>query len=198
MVFRFLQSSETLSIKILCLSKIGINADIVQTPCFESGIVKIQRGLETSLSHYEKLSVKTFLKAPIEEEDEEIAVGGGGGEGPVDHRGRLLSPTRILIEGEERIQEKAKLPRLSSAYSSTVHAKPTSNDCERLFSQLKLILNDHRHRMEPSTTEAILFLKVNSKYWDIRDVAQVLSSVSTVEPDVNEDIDAFDFAHYNF
>ncbi len=83
---------------------------------------------------------------------------------------------------------------MESRYSSTVHARPTSNLCERLFSQLKIIFNDHRHRMDPSTFEAILFLKYNIGFWDIHLIAQLLGCTLIMDAeDDNEEIDPFNF-----
>ncbi len=115
-----------------------------------------------------KVGIKCFLIDGEEVEEEGVA-----DREEMDRRGRVLSPTVLLIREEEMIQKKAKLPRIISRYSSTVHARPTSNMCERLFSQLKLLFNDHRHRLEPSTLEAILFLKVNFSYWDIQFNCQI-------------------------
>ena len=164
----------------------------MQTPCFESGIVKLQRGMEHLLSRSEAETLKCFL---LSDEDispnEENATGGGGGGAET-----VLSPTRRLILEEERLQKKAKLPRVQSKYMSTVHAKPTSNVYERMFSQLKLILTDRRHRLEPSTIEIILFLKINWMIWDIRTIASILGSFLFTEVEESKEQDPFHFLQY--
>ena len=44
---------------------------------------------------------------------------------------------------------------------------PTSNEVERLFSQAKTVLSDHRMSMLPMNLEETLFLYINQRFWDI-------------------------------
>ncbi|EGZ28822.1 hypothetical protein PHYSODRAFT_468078, partial [Phytophthora sojae] len=43
---------------------------------------------------------------------------------------------------------------------------PTSNRCERLFSQCKLVMTPQRSSLLPINFEMIEFLRANRKYWD--------------------------------
>jgi hypothetical protein len=53
-----------------------------------------------------------------------------------------------------------------SKYRSTEHVTPTSNVCERLFSAARLIMNHLRGHMDPDSCEILLFLKINSRFWE--------------------------------
>jgi len=52
-------------------------------------------------------------------------------------------------------------------YSPIYHISPTSNVCERLFSQASLVYNDRRKSMTMETFEMIVFLKANDRYWNM-------------------------------
>ena len=45
-------------------------------------------------------------------------------------------------------------------------------EVERLWSMARYVLQDHRTSMKPMNLEALLFLKMNSGFWDLRTVAQ--------------------------
>ena len=54
----------------------------------------------------------------------------------------------------------------------------TSVNCERLFSLAKHILSDTRKKTSPRLFEALLFLKVNRKLWDVYDVGIAMGRLS--------------------
>jgi hypothetical protein len=60
-------------------------------------------------------------------------------------------------------------------YIDTSFIPPTSNICERLFSNSKLVYSDLRKSLLPDTLELILFLKVNGHMWDETFVAKALN-----------------------
>lgn len=45
---------------------------------------------------------------------------------------------------------------------------------ERLRSQARHLLTDNRKKCSPILVEAILFLKVNARYWDVALVAEAM------------------------
>jgi len=47
----------------------------------------------------------------------------------------------------------------------------TSNCCERLFSEAKYIMLPHRRSMSPIVFEALIYLKKNEKFWNVKTVA---------------------------
>jgi len=75
---------------------------------------------------------------------------------------------------------KSKKPKLTTEneslydlYGPLLHVVPTSCDVERLFSQCKLVLTDHRRSMLPKTFEQVMMLKINASLWTIETVAEV-------------------------
>ncbi|KAL4175198.1 hypothetical protein KRP22_000169 [Phytophthora ramorum] len=81
-----------------------------------------------------------------------------------------------------RLRSDAPTPQLSPRYSPIVTAiLPTSNLCERLFSQCKLVMTPHRSSFLPVNFEMIVFLRANRKFWD----ANTLMSVDAAVADEN-------------
>ena len=62
----------------------------------------------------------------------------------------------------------AKRARFSSnmSYRSVVHVRPTSNMVERLFSQAKYVMTDHRKRMDPDHLNELMILKYHKVHWN--------------------------------
>ena len=141
-----------------------------------------------------KKAIETFLIAP---EPLDEAIGGGGGEGGRggggEEDGRLVTATKRAVLIEEHLQRVAKKPRAPSMYTSMSHAKPTSNVCERLFSQLRMVFSDQRKRLHPSTLEIILFLKVNYFLWEIMTIHLILAVGLGEDIDEDEENDPFYF-----
>jgi hypothetical protein len=50
----------------------------------------------------------------------------------------------------------------------------TSVNCERLFSMAKFILSDTRKRTNPNLFEALLLLKVNTRFWSVYSVGEAM------------------------
>ncbi|KAG6949287.1 hypothetical protein JG688_00014686, partial [Phytophthora aleatoria] len=56
----------------------------------------------------------------------------------------------------------------SAVYSALVtQIPPTSNACERLFSECKVILTPQRSSILPAHFEMLAFLRANKDMWDI-------------------------------
>ena len=53
----------------------------------------------------------------------------------------------------------------------------SSAEAERLFSLANFVMAQHRQRMTPEIFEAIVFLKLNSDYWDAETVRIALTDV---------------------
>jgi hypothetical protein len=69
------------------------------------------------------------------------------------------------------VLRQAKKPRRSEREQTTYDAlvyriPPTSNHCERLFSQCKLVLTPIRSSLHPANFEMITFLTANRDMWD--------------------------------
>jgi hypothetical protein len=133
------------------LSALQPNSYLITNPHFENGVIKIQDGKESSLSRNEKLAVARYLKdGAVDDEDED------------DDAETEGFASRVLKAAHKDKRQRTD----NSKYSSTAHVYPQSNLCERLFSQAKLVMRDHRRSMHPETLNDILFLKANRKLWN--------------------------------
>ena len=54
----------------------------------------------------------------------------------------------------------------------------TANICERVFSRSKIIANDQRGSMDPSTFENELLLRYNRDMWDVYLVREIYESLA--------------------
>ncbi|KAF1792328.1 Ribonuclease H-like domain [Phytophthora cactorum] len=52
-----------------------------------------------------------------------------------------------------------------SLYNDVAFIPPTSNECERFFSAVKLVYTDLRKRLDASTLEMLMFLMYNKDMW---------------------------------
>jgi hypothetical protein len=121
------------------------DADIVNNPDFESGIVKIQEGRERNLSRNEKNAVKAFKKvdaaAAAADDDQEEVLG---------------FADQLLANKRQRV----------SAYECTDHVLAEANCCERTFSRARLYMSHLRAHMDPTSLEELLFLYFNKDLWE--------------------------------
>eukprot|EP00644_Phytophthora_capsici_P015447 jgi/Phyca11/113634/e_gw1.24.525.1 len=70
--------------------------------------------------------------------------------------------------------KKARGRQTSASYSKLLEKlPPTSNRCERLFSQAKLVLTPQRASLLPVNFEMLMFLRANRSYWDMGMVQDV-------------------------
>eukprot|EP00644_Phytophthora_capsici_P005259 jgi/Phyca11/96296/e_gw1.1.1626.1 len=74
----------------------------------------------------------------------------------------------------DMILKRRKVQEDKSAYSQLTAISPTSNTAERLFSMARMVLRYERNRLSPLMLEMLLFLKLNSKYWDVTTVDAVI------------------------
>jgi len=151
-----------------CMEKyLAPDAPIVACPSFESGLIKIMRG--DTLSVAEETACRFLLKkkdvAHDSSEDE-------------DDDTQELS----TLEKLQRHRKKLKTHRSSNTHSSANKnyidvfklISPTSNSCERLFSEAKYILIPQRRGMSPVTFESLIYLKKNRKFWNVNTVARAM------------------------
>ena len=129
---------------------------------FETGIAKLQEGAETQLSGPERDAL-AHLKLPEFELD---------GDSSEDETQVALS---LVEEIDEIVERQSKRGKVQSKYTCVNHVPPTSNMCERLFSQTKLVIGDRRSRMLPVNLEITMFLKLNFHLWDAKTVHLVLT-----------------------
>ena len=63
-------------------------------------------------------------------------------------------------------------------YRSVNHVAVTANICERIFSRSKIIANDQRGSMDPSTLENALMLRYNRDMWDVYLVQEIYEELA--------------------
>ncbi|ETN19092.1 hypothetical protein PPTG_04500 [Phytophthora nicotianae INRA-310] len=81
-------------------------------------------------------------------------------------------PTKLGFA--DRILKRRKVQAETSAYVMLSAVPPTSNKVERLFSMARMIMRYERNRLSPLMLEMLLFLKINSSYWDVTTVDTVI------------------------
>jgi len=72
------------------------------------------------------------------------------------------------VDGESFAQQafkRRRLARPTDLFIDTEFVPPTSNICERLFSQSKLIFTDQWRALKPATLEMLVFLRANRNLW---------------------------------
>jgi hypothetical protein len=145
----------------------------VKFPHFESGVVKIQRGQSQDLSRTEKAAVASLLL----DNPGNIAADPDPG---VDVR--FLSPASIAKATAH--QDSKKRQRMSAdqeKYINCDYIIGSVAEVERLWSMAKYVLQDHRSSLSPMHLEALLFLKLNSEYWDLETVNDVCKELDSEE-----------------
>ncbi|KAG3180741.1 hypothetical protein PC128_g15458 [Phytophthora cactorum] len=133
------------------------DAEIVHSPVFESDVVKVSRGTEADLNPQESQALEPFQ---LEAAATEPAALPRGSRARTRARSAEDFATALL---QSRPSPEQMVPR----YEPIVAAiPPTSNLCERLSSQCKLVMRPHRASLLPMNFEMIVFLRANRKFWD--------------------------------
>ena len=146
-------------------SHIKPDSDVVHSPDFENGIVKIQGGVEDALTDAEKRAVKGFLIEDEQIEDEDA------------QSEDLGFADQLLASSSSR--KRARARAMTSAYRDTRHVHPTTNALERLFSRCKLNMTALRKKMDPDSLDMLMFLKANKELWpDAKAVQRLLDSLT--------------------
>ena len=123
------------------------DARIVQNPIFEQGIIALQKkGTPTTSDVITSLQCFVRPEATLTEAQ------------PVGER--------ISLAEKALKRRKVVTSDWWKSYMDVTFIPPTSNVCERFFSQAKLVYTDLRNRLNPETLEALLFLKTNRDLWN--------------------------------
>ncbi|ETP05005.1 hypothetical protein F441_18303 [Phytophthora nicotianae CJ01A1] len=136
---------ELLALKPQFATYLGPQAEIVHSPDFESGCVRVLRGLQDRLTRAEEAVLGPFVRL-AEHTDE-------------DSDDDDLSFV-------ERLRKRRRLGEPSVSYEQLKTIPPTSNVVERFFSVARVTFGQQRHGLLPATLEMILFLRENRCYWD--------------------------------
>jgi len=161
-----------------CMEKyLAPDADIVACPAFESGLVKIMRGDTLSFAETHACRFLMKKKESVPEED-----GTAEEEGDVEELSTLEKLERHRKRHKSQHHSCSSIGTSNTAYIDVFKLiSPTSNTCERLFSEAKYILVPHRRGMSPITFESLIYLKKNLKYWDVNTVAKAMRTKEVVE-----------------
>jgi hypothetical protein len=142
--------------RTLADSHLAPNAD------FESGVVKIQNGAENDLTADERVAVESLARVCDEDDDgDDLAVPTS----PVNMQERLR---RMNDRGNEK-----------SRYVDCDFIFGSAAEVERLWSVADFILRDQRKAMTPQLFEALIFLKVNKRFWGLNDVCLAMKEAKS-------------------
>ncbi|KAJ8503265.1 hypothetical protein ON010_g19106 [Phytophthora cinnamomi] len=123
------------------------DADIVHSENFEKAVVKVLAGDAMLLTEEERATLEPFK-----------LVGSAV----------VPEPQAGTAEGfAERVLKRRKVRAAPPSYALLEAIPPTSNVVERLFSVARAVLRHERHRLSPMVLEMILFLKINSRLWNV-------------------------------
>ena len=130
-------------------SYISPDANIVHSPNFENGNIKIFRGKFADLTANVCMATDCLKKASIFQENDANSYA-----------------DNILLASKARKDEIGSLKWIS----------PTSNLVERLFSRTKMIETPFRNRLTPIHLEETCFLMFNRSLWNSQTVQSLLIS----------------------
>ncbi|EGZ29945.1 hypothetical protein PHYSODRAFT_248863 [Phytophthora sojae] len=137
----------------LSLADLGPTASIVHSPSFETAAVK-----RKAIRHFEVSTAPAAVGSKRKERDEN------------DDAQKKKNFAAAVLKTKKMSAAQGGL----SLYSELLkRMPPTSNRCERLFSQAKLVITPQRWSLLPENLEMLMFLRANRHYWDINTVNDV-------------------------
>ncbi|KAE8901098.1 hypothetical protein PF005_g29024 [Phytophthora fragariae] len=131
--------------------RLSATAAIVNYAALETGIVKLQR--KEALTPAERAACVDFRRA--------------------DETPSLQVPPSDLSIVQQAFKKRKTTKR--SRYVDVAFIPPTSNECERFFSSVKLVYSDLRKRLDASTLEMLMYLMYNKDMWDVYTVEALRS-----------------------
>ena len=148
-----------------------------KTSVFETAVIKV--GKNEPLNVAETISLRRFqiyadedseptISATEEEDSHELSV--------MDQVERTLK--------RQRTDTTTAISNRSIEYGPMYHISPTSNICERLFSQAKIVYSERRKSMKLETLEMLLFLKSNKRFWNVRSFDEIIAAKKASTSDV--------------
>jgi len=138
---------------------IDSKAQIVHSPDFESGVVKIQNRKTDELSDAEKLACKKLERTAVDITN--------------NNSTSNLSLTEQVSLGKRKRQD------ASNNYMNTSFVLGSTAELERLWSIAKNILTNNRQETTPLVFESILFLNVNKTYLNEYTVKEAMGEVTS-------------------
>ncbi|KAG6942384.1 hypothetical protein JG687_00019100 [Phytophthora cactorum] len=127
------------------------DADIIHSVAFEEATVKLLAGQATMLTEEDATALEPFKRVPTN-----VAAAAPSSSSKESFADRVLKRRKVSAEPASYI---------------LLHAiPPTSNIVERLFSIARAVLRHELQRLSPMMLEMIMFLKMNSSYYDVATV----------------------------
>jgi len=142
--------------------RLGEDANIIHDKVFESAVRKIQRGRQDDLTLDEAVAVRGLRRNNTEVR---------------------MQDTLSLVE---RALKRHRGTTTASEYIDCRFITPTSNFCERLFSESGYSLNSRRMQILPSNFEAQMFCRSNKKWWGVKEINDILNADGS-DSDADED-----------
>jgi hypothetical protein len=169
-----------------CMSEyIAEDADFVCSRHFESGCLKIMNG--ERLSDAEAEACAKLRKEWNEDQEEELS---SDDDGPVSVLDKLHANRK---KRRKLSKDNDDDPSFNSKDYRNVSkiVCATSNCCERLFSEAKYVMVPHRRGLSPIVFEALLYLKKNRRYWNVRTVSKAIRMKDENVNNLQRDDDSF-------
>ncbi|KAG7361649.1 hypothetical protein IV203_036750 [Nitzschia inconspicua] len=145
--------------------RLSENASIIHDKLFESAVQKILNGSEEELTPDESMKV-TGLRHGISTLEEETRTG----------EERDADAGLSLAERALKRRRLLSTTTSESAFMDLHFTVPTSNICERLFSEAGYGPNSRRMRTLPSNFESQLFLRTNKSFWGMADINHIVTN----------------------
>jgi hypothetical protein len=139
-------------------SRTSRESNLVPDPDFEEGVVKIQKGHVDQLTDAEKAAVSYLLKTGVDAQQ--------GDE-------NQNAPPRVTFE--ERLHKESQRNNKggqTTGYKNTDFIFGSAAEVERMWSLMKNILTKKRQGMMPQLAKALVFLKVNQRFWGMGEVVR--------------------------
>lgn len=151
----------------LCFLKnkyIDSRSEILHDSCFESGVCKIQENRVAAMSEAERRACVRLLHPVEDSGEEDVNVG------------------TSMMEYKQRLHQwKRRKVMVDVGYLNCGFILGSVAEVERLWSVADNILTDNRMRSTPQLVEAILFLRINSRFWDVELVQEAFELLQREE-----------------
>ena len=147
--------------------------DIIENELFEKSVMQLSRGIQ--LTQQQRHAVQCLLVNPSTDEVEAPAAAQDDTESDGNRSESYSEVLKRKLKRQKR--ETGAEQARKNLYVNLDTLPGTSVNCERLFSQAKLILTDTRKRTSPDLFEALLLLKVNATYWNQFSVAEAMGTM---------------------
>ncbi|KAG7341354.1 hypothetical protein IV203_023305 [Nitzschia inconspicua] len=145
-------------------NRLGENASIIHDNVVESAVQKILKGSEEELTPDESVKV-IGLRHESSTMEEETRTG----------EERDADAGLSLAEKALKRRRLVSTTTSKSAFMDLHFIVPTSNMCERLFSEAGYGLNSRRMRTLQSNFETQMFLRTNKTFWGMADINRIVT-----------------------